>query len=163
MYRCPLWVQWPPGASVVDTAVQPERLETRATAVLRRQHPQALLRHGDGVLEVCGERAVVGLDRPAVVELVRLIGAERHHRLDGDDEVLGAPVQQIMTAVVQTCERGHDVDELMAQMTEHRIRHVPVVEDGQLIGVISIGDVVKSRITQLEFERDQLDSYVHQT
>ena len=48
-------------------------------------------------------------------------------------------------------------------MTEHRIRHVPVVEDGQLIGVVSIGDVVKSRITQLEFERDQLDSYVHQT
>ena len=73
------------------------------------------------------------------------------------------PVSQIMTAVVQTCERSHDVDELMAQMTEHRIRHVPVVEDGQLIGVVSIGDVVKSRIGQLEFERDQLDSYVHQT
>ena len=68
-----------------------------------------------------------------------------------------------MTAVVQTCEPGYDVDQLMAVMTEHRIRHVPVVEDGQLIGVVSIGDVVKSRITQLEFERDQLDSYVHQT
>ena len=48
-------------------------------------------------------------------------------------------------------------------MTEHRIRHVPVLDDGRLVGVISIGDVVKSRITQLEFERDQLDSYVHQT
>ncbi|MDQ6934806.1 MAG: CBS domain-containing protein, partial [Actinomycetota bacterium] len=48
-------------------------------------------------------------------------------------------------------------------MTEHRIRHVPVVDGDRLTGVISIGDVVKSRIDQLEFERDQLDSYVHQT
>jgi len=84
-------------------------------------------------------------------------------KLNGDDSVLDAPVEQIMTAVVQTCEPGHDVDELMAQMTEHRIRHVPVVDNGKLIGVVSIGDVVKSRITQLTFERDQLDSYVHQT
>jgi CBS domain-containing protein len=84
-------------------------------------------------------------------------------KLNGDDSVLDAPVHQIMTAVVQTCEPGHDVDTLMAQMTEHRIRHVPVMDHGQLVGVVSIGDVVKSRITQLEFERDQLDSYVHQT
>jgi len=83
--------------------------------------------------------------------------------LNGDDAVLDASVDQIMTAVVQTCEPGHDVDAVMAQMTEHRIRHVPVIDDGELVGVVSIGDVVKSRITQLEFERDQLDSYVHQT
>jgi CBS domain-containing protein len=83
--------------------------------------------------------------------------------LNGDDTVLDAPVSQIMTEVVQTCAPGQDVDELMAQMTEHRIRHVPVVDDGALVGVVSIGDVVKSRITQLTFERDQLDSYVHQT
>ncbi len=51
----------------------------------------------------------------------------------------------------------------MAMMTEHRIRHVPVVTDGRLTGIISIGDVVKSRMAELEFERDQLDSYVHQT
>ena len=84
-------------------------------------------------------------------------------RLTTDGDVLAAPVEQIMTAVVQTCEPGHDVDRVMAQMTEHRIRHVPVVDQGALVGVVSIGDVVKSRITQLEFERDQLDSYVHQT
>ena len=83
--------------------------------------------------------------------------------LNGDDAVLDASVEQIMTAVVQTCEPGHDVDAVMAQMTEHRIRHVPVIDDGELVGVVSIGDVVKSRINQLEFERDQLDSYVHQT
>lgn len=84
-------------------------------------------------------------------------------KLDGNDEVLGAAVQEIMTSVVHTCEPGADVDELMAQMTERRIRHVPVLDDGTLVGVVSIGDVVKSRINQLEFERDQLDSYVHQT
>ncbi len=84
-------------------------------------------------------------------------------KLNGNDAILDAAVQEIMTAVVQTCEPGADVDEVMAQMTEHRIRHVPVVDGGDLVGVVSIGDVVKSRITQLEFERDQLDSYVHQT
>jgi CBS domain-containing protein len=84
-------------------------------------------------------------------------------KLNGNDEILEATVDQIMTAVVQTCEPGHDVDELMVQMTERRIRHVPVIDDGDLVAVISIGDVEKSRIGQLEFERDQLDSYVHQT
>ena len=83
--------------------------------------------------------------------------------LHGNDDLLDEPVREIMTSVVQTCEPGADVDDLMAQMTEHRIRHVPVVDDGRLVGVVSIGDVVKSRITQLEFERDQLDSYLHQT
>ncbi len=84
-------------------------------------------------------------------------------KLNGNDAILDSTVDTIMTSVVQTCEPGHDVDELMVQMTEKRIRHVPVVDDGDLVAVISIGDVVKSRITQLEFERDQLDSYVHQT
>ncbi len=84
-------------------------------------------------------------------------------KLHRDEGVLDGPVEAIMTSTVRTCEPAHDVDELMAQMTEHRIRHVPVVDRGRLVGVISIGDVVKSRITQLEFERDQLDSYVHQT
>ena len=81
----------------------------------------------------------------------------------GDDASSTAPVERDHDRVVRTCEPGHDLDELMALMTEHRIRHVPVVDDGRLVGVVSIGDVVKSRITQLTFERDQLDSYVHQT
>lgn len=84
-------------------------------------------------------------------------------RLRDRDDVLEAQVGEIMTAQVHTCEPQHDLDELMSLMTERRIRHVPVVADGGLVGVVSIGDVVKSRITQLTFERDQLDSYVHQT
>jgi CBS domain-containing protein len=48
-------------------------------------------------------------------------------------------------------------------MTEHRVRHVPVITDGKLAGMISIGDVVKARIANLEFERDQLGNYLYQT
>jgi CBS domain-containing protein len=84
-------------------------------------------------------------------------------RLHADASVLDTPVGQIMTSEVHTCSAGDGVTELMQAMTEHRIRHVPVVADGRLTGIISIGDVVKTRIGELEFERDQLDSYVHQT
>jgi CBS domain-containing protein len=86
-------------------------------------------------------------------------------KLHGDDSVLGAPVQQIMTAgdAVHTCGPGDDLDSLRSLMTDKRIRHVPVVDSGRLVGVVSIGDVVKSHINQVEFERDQLDHYVHQT
>jgi CBS domain-containing protein len=84
-------------------------------------------------------------------------------RLHADAAVLDTPVSSIMTADVRTCAREDSLTDLMQTMTEHRIRHVPVVTDGRLTGIISIGDVVKNRIGELEFERDQLDSYVHQT
>ncbi|HET9860416.1 MAG TPA: CBS domain-containing protein [Nocardioidaceae bacterium] len=82
-------------------------------------------------------------------------------RLHEDESVLSSPVSAIMTIEVHTCEGHHPVTDLMQVMTEQRIRHVPVVKDGALTGIISIGDVVKSRMSELEFERDQLDSYVH--
>jgi CBS domain-containing protein len=85
----------------------------------------------------------------------------RHLHHDGT--VINNTVGAIMTEVVETCDEDTVVDELMKIMTERRIRHVPVVHDGNLVGIISIGDVVKHRIDQLEFERDQLDSYVHRT
>lgn len=84
-------------------------------------------------------------------------------RLNDTDGVLEAPVSQIMTAQVHTVDDADDLDSLMGLMTDRRIRHVPVLKDGGLVGVVSIGDVVKHKIGQLEFERDQLDSYVHQT
>lgn len=83
-------------------------------------------------------------------------------RLHGHDEILGSPVSAIMTVDVHTAEPDHDLDSTRLAMTERRIRHVPVVDDGALVGIISIGDVVKSHIDQVEFERDQLDHYVHQ-
>ena len=75
--------------------------------------------------------------------------------------ILESLVADIMTTTVKTAAPSDSVDDLMRIMTEHRIRHVPVVVDGQLKGIVSIGDVVKSRIGELEFERDQLESYVH--
>ena len=84
-------------------------------------------------------------------------------RLDGDDGALGATVADIMTTEVQTCEASSSLDEVRKTMTDGRFRHLPVCESGTLVGVISIGDVVKAYIDQVEFERDQLDSYVHQT
>ena len=84
-------------------------------------------------------------------------------RLGDDTSVLDSPVRDIMTSDVRTCEGHEALTDLMQVMTEHRIRHLPVLADGKLTGIISIGDVVKTRIGELEFERDQLDSYVHQT
>ncbi len=84
-------------------------------------------------------------------------------RLGTDTAVLDLPVREIMTVDVRTCTGDDDVTDLMRTMTELRVRHLPVVADGSLTGIISIGDVVKHRIGELEFERDQLDHYVHQT
>ncbi|QIX27492.1 CBS domain-containing protein [Nocardioides sp. JQ2195] len=84
-------------------------------------------------------------------------------RVLDDADMLEAPVSSIMTTQVQTCEGTAAVTDLMQVMTEHRIRHVPVLTDGALTGIISIGDVVKSRIGELEFERDQLDNYLHKS
>jgi CBS domain-containing protein len=81
-------------------------------------------------------------------------------RLNDDEGVLDAPVSSIMSTEVRTCSGNDTVNELMALMTERRFRHVPVVKDDKLVGIVSIGDVVKSRMSELEFERDQLDSYV---
>ena len=81
-------------------------------------------------------------------------------RLHRDDAVLDAPVSSIMSVDVATCEGSDTVNDLMQLMTEGRFRHVPVVDGGRLTGIVSIGDVVKSRMSELQFERDQLDSYV---
>ena len=84
-------------------------------------------------------------------------------RLTENDAILDGPVTDIMTSVVHTCEPQHQIEELMQVMTEHRVRHVPIITDGKLTGMISIGDVVKARIAHLEFERDQLGNYLYQT
>jgi CBS domain-containing protein len=83
-------------------------------------------------------------------------------RLHADPGVLDGPVSAIMTVAVETCDEDTAADEIMAVMTRRRIRHLPVLRDGVLIGVVSIGDLVKHRIDELTFERDQLDAYVHQ-
>jgi len=82
-------------------------------------------------------------------------------RLHSDENILAARVSSIMTAEVFTAGPTDQIHDLMKLMTQHRIRHVPVVVDGALHGIVSIGDVVKHRMSELEFERDQLDNFVH--
>ncbi len=74
---------------------------------------------------------------------------------------LGRPVSSAMSDHVVTCAMADSVDELMAMMTDRRIRHLPVVDDaGALAGIVSIGDVVKWRLGHLEQENDQLYDYI---
>jgi CBS domain-containing protein len=69
-------------------------------------------------------------------------------------------VSSIMTSIVATCSPDDEIESLMKTMTERRIRHVPVVSDGVLAGIVSIGDVVKSRIDELEKDRKELVEYI---
>jgi CBS domain-containing protein len=74
--------------------------------------------------------------------------------------LLAEPVSSVMTAQVHTCVPQASVHELAQTMTDHRVRHVPVVEDDVLIGIVSIGDVVKARLIELEDERKALVDYI---
>lgn len=72
-------------------------------------------------------------------------------------------VEEIMTAKVRYVEPSHSADQCMALMTEHRMRHLPVLNSGQLIGIVSIGDLLKQQITDQQFTIDQLEHYIHGT
>jgi CBS domain-containing protein len=74
--------------------------------------------------------------------------------------LLADPVSSVMTAQVHTCTPATRVLDLARLMTEHRVRHVPVVVDDRLTGIVSIGDVVKARLDELETEREQLVGYI---
>mgnify|MGYP001073639332 CR=1 FL=1 len=87
-------------------------------------------------------------ERDVVRALVRGSGA-----LDG-------AVASIMTAKVVTCSDHDTINDVMARMTEGRFRHLPVVENGRLAGIVSIGDVVKARIEQVEREADEMRAYI---
>jgi CBS domain-containing protein len=80
---------------------------------------------------------------------------------DTGDSILDGPVSAIMSTSLHLCAPGDEIDSLMATMTTHRIRHVPVVEGGLLVGIVSIGDVVKSRMDELEDDRRALVDYIN--
>jgi signal-transduction protein with cAMP-binding, CBS, and nucleotidyltransferase domain len=137
-----------------------EVLAGKASQEIITISPQATVRellaklaeHNIGAVIVCGD----GSTLEGIVSERDVV-----RRLHEDEQALDAPVSTIMTSEVHACERSHPVVELMHMMTERRVRHVPVLDEGTLVGIVSIGDVVKSRMSELEFERDQLDSYVH--
>ena len=74
--------------------------------------------------------------------------------------LLAEPVSSVMTVKVHTCTPQASVHDLAQTMTDHRVRHVPVVEDDVLIGIVSIGDVVKARLDELEEERKHMVEYI---
>ena len=103
---------------------------------------------------------VVSTDGTTLDGIVSERDVVRH--LHSDGTVINNVVSAIMTAEVRTCSPDDDLDDVMQVMTQGRFRHIPATEDGRVVGIVSIGDLVKHKIDQLEFERDQLDSYVHQ-
>jgi CBS domain-containing protein len=96
----------------------------------------------DGVVGIVSERDVVRKLHEHGVELLRL------------------PVSEIMTTMVATCSPTDTVDHLTALMTTKRVRHIPVVENDRLVGIVSIGDVVKQRMEELESEQRALQDYI---
>jgi len=110
-----------------------------------------LAEHNIGAMVVADSDAVHGIaSERDVVRKLQQRGAA----------LLDLPVSEIMTALVATCTPSDQVDDLSALMTEKRVRHVPVLEGGRLTGIVSIGDVVKTRMEELHNEREQLHAYI---
>jgi CBS domain-containing protein len=109
-------------------------------------------RHNVGALVVSSDsKTIEGMvsERDIVRELDRTGAA-----------VLDAVVRSIMSVSVTTCAPEDSVESLIAVMTTNRVRHIPVIEDGSLVGIVSIGDVVKTRMDELEGERAALMNYI---
>jgi CBS domain-containing protein len=126
-------------ASVDETVTVAEAL-----GELRRWNVGALVvsRDGEPLVGIISER-----------DIVRALA-------DVGADALDQRVAELMTIDVVTVDRHAPLEKLMEVMTERRIRHVPVVEDGELCGVISIGDVVKRRVEELETEKAQISDYI---
>lgn len=113
---------------------------------------QMLAQRRIGALVVTGaDHRIVGIISER--DIVRVLGEK-------GTAVLGAPVADVMTRKVVTCARNETIAEIMERMTGGKFRHVPVVEHGRLVGIVSIGDVVKARLSELEYEQDALREYI---
>ncbi|SOE08332.1 CBS domain protein [Hoeflea halophila] len=86
-------------------------------------------------------------------DIVRAVGRK------GAD-ALSAPISTIMTSKVTTCGEDHTINQVMELMTNGRFRHMPVEKDGKLVGIISIGDVVRRRIEDVEREAEEIKAYI---
>ncbi|MBK8445161.1 MAG: CBS domain-containing protein [Micropruina sp.] len=131
------------GAGVVT--IEPSASVERLVALLGEHRIGAVIVSSDGlhIEGIVSER-----------DIVRELGAQ-------GAAVLTRSVTEIMTAEVHTCGLADSLEETAHTMTYQRIRHLPVVVDGELHGVVSIGDVVKNRIDQLLDERNHLLGYLH--
>jgi CBS domain-containing protein len=104
---------------------------------------------------------VVSEDGSTVSGIVSERDVVRHLHTDGVG-VLDETVAMIMTKDVHTASPEDRMEDLALVMTERRVRHLPVVSDGQLVAIVSIGDIVKGRIDELQTERDHLIGYIQQ-
>ncbi|MET0996068.1 MAG: CBS domain-containing protein [Mycobacterium sp.] len=104
-----------------------------------------------------GAMVVIGPDGLAGIVSERDVVRKLHER---GAELLAQPVSEIMTTLVATCVPSDSLDSLSVLMTKNRVRHIPVLENGQLAGIVSIGDVVKRRMEELEAEQEQLQAYI---
>ena len=112
---------------------------------------EQLTSKGVGALVVCESDRVVGVFSER--DLVRAVA-------EGGEGALDQPVASQMTGQVVFAQPAEGVEILMSRMTEHRIRHLPVMRDGRLCGVVSIGDVVKCQIAEASHEAESLRSYI---
>ena len=133
------------GAEVATIA--PDALVSDVIAALAEHHVGALVVSGDGsaIEGIVSERDVVRALLPHGADLLQM------------------PVGQIMTVGVLTCAPQDEIRSLARTMTDKRFRHMPVEVDGALAGIVTIGDVVKGRLDELEAEHDQLVEYISST
>ena len=130
------------GREVVTT--EPDAAISEAVALLAS--------HRIGAVVVTGiDRRIAGILSER--DIVRLIGDKGRTALD-------LPVSAAMTAKVQSCTETHTINEVMEIMTRGRFRHLPVERAGRLDGIISIGDVVKARIEEVEREAEEIKQYI---
>jgi CBS domain-containing protein len=105
-----------------------------------------------GALVVLGpERRVIGIVSER--DIVRALAEQ-------GPAVLSAPIAQVMTRKVSTCSENDTVSDIMEQMTAGKFRHVPVVDQDRLVGIVSIGDIVKYRLGEMEREQEALRDYI---
>ena len=126
----------------VTTASAGASLATIAATLAEKRIGAVVIMENDTIHGIVSER-----------DIVRAIA--RH-----GGEALAMPVGNWMTAKVVTCRLEDTINDVMQKMTSGRFRHLPVVEKGKLSGIISIGDVVKKRIEQVEQEADQIREYI---
>jgi CBS domain-containing protein len=130
------------GSDVVT--IQPDTNVASAARILTER--------GIGALVVIGpDRRIVGIvsERDIVQELAEHGAA-----------ALELPLTEIMTRKVMTCSPSDTISSVMERMTQGKFRHLPVVDQGKLIGIVSIGDVVKRRLEQMEHEQSALREYI---
>jgi CBS domain-containing protein len=112
---------------------------------------QTLAEHNVGALLVLEGDRVAGVVSER--DVVRALATEGTSALE-------RTVRDLMTTALVTCTSADSIDSIAETMTERRIRHMPVVDDGRLVGIVSIGDVVSHRMRQLEKDRGQLEQYI---